>query len=106
MGNDRAVEISRLNPHDGPNGTIPQGDPMQMMKSIDHKRVEAKLEGRNCNGKEGGDGAKDGNPGKEGEKAPQLKAAKVEFYKESDSDDEPRDHDEKGHLSMWGLLKK
>src|SRR5215475_14208689 len=102
MSHDRGIQVSGSEPDKPPDESILYGDPMQVLKCIDHEGVEGKYQ-RARQQRRRGEISEPRTPPESGfqtHESPQQKTAKIEFYEQRDADNEPWNHDKHGQLSV------
>src|SRR5262245_15119178 len=107
MSHDRGIQVSRSEPDKPPDKSILYGDPMQVLKCIDHEEVEGKHQRarQQRRRREISEPRTPPESGFQAHESPQQKTAKIEFYEQRDAGNEPWNHDKHGQLSV-GCLRQ
>lgn len=102
MRNDGDVKISCANPNHSPSQSVPDGDPVEVMESIHHERIECKYQYVGDKGKRRVTSGQFGSPSLRFKcsQPSEEKSAKIQLNKEGDATDEPGDHDQEGKSAM------
>ncbi len=108
MGDDCDVQIPSLQPNQSPDQPVPQGDPVEVLKSIEQKRVKRKYHGASDEGqrREASDATRVPQARLEFSEPSQEKAAEIQFHDDRNTADEPRDHEQERNLAMWCRLEE